>query len=147
MNSSVSEVRVAPAEKVRVTDEELAVDLVDGRTVTVPVQWYPRLANGAPSKRRNWRLIERGEGIHWPGLDEDIGVEDLLAGRPSGDSQTSLQRWLKSRGRVSQQAHAASAPEAAGSGRAPWYARLMRKALDGAMAGRASPGGIEWSRG
>ncbi|MGQ0569047.1 MAG: DUF2442 domain-containing protein [Armatimonadota bacterium] len=96
----MSEVRVAQAEKVRVTDEELAVDLVDGRTVTVPVQWYPRLANGTPTERRNWRLIGRGEGIHWPDLDEDIAVEDLLAGRPSGESQTSLQRWLKSRGRL-----------------------------------------------
>ncbi len=98
MSSSVSEVRVAQAEKVRVTDEELIVDLVDGRTVTVPMQRYPRLANGTPAERRNWRLIGRGEGIHWPDLDEDIGVEDLLAGRPSGESQTSLQRWLKSRG-------------------------------------------------
>ncbi|OFX30255.1 MAG: hypothetical protein A2Z07_01410 [Armatimonadetes bacterium RBG_16_67_12] len=100
MSSSVTEVRVAQAEQVRVTAEELIVDLVDGRTLTVPVQWYPRLANGTPAERRKWRFIGRGEGIHWPELDEDIGVEDLLAGRPSGESQTSLQRWLKSRGRV-----------------------------------------------
>ena len=97
MNSSVSDVQVAEAQKVRVTDEELVVDLVDGRTVVVPVQWYPRLAHGTPAERRNWRLIGRGEGIHWPDLDEDIAVEDLLAGRPSGESQISLQRWLKSR--------------------------------------------------
>lgn len=97
MSSLVSKVRVARVEKVRVTHEELIVDLVDGRTVTVPVQWYPRLANGTPAERRHWRLIGRGEGIHWPDLDEDIGVEDLLAGRPSGESRTSLQRWLKSR--------------------------------------------------
>src|SRR3989337_4475600 len=97
MSSLVSKVRVARVEKVRVTHEELSVDLVDGRTVTVPVQWYPRLANGTPAERRHWRLIGRGEGIHWPALDEDIGVEDLLAGRPSGESRTSLQRWLKSR--------------------------------------------------
>jgi hypothetical protein len=97
MNSSVSEVQVTQAQKVRVTDEELVVDLVDGRTVVVPVQWYPRLAHGTPAERRNWRLIGRGEGIHWPDLDEDIAVEDLLAGRPSGESQISLQRWLKSR--------------------------------------------------
>lgn len=99
MSSSVTEVRVAQAAQVRVTAQELIVDLVDGRTLTVPVQWYPRLANGTPAERRKWRIIERGEGIHWPELDEDIGVEDLLAGRPSGESQTSLQRWLKSRGR------------------------------------------------
>ena len=97
MSSLVSKVRVARVEKVRVTHEELSVDLVDGRTVTVPVQWYPRLANGTPAERRHWRLIGRGEGIHWPDLDEDIGVEDLLAGRPSGESRTSLQRWLKSK--------------------------------------------------
>ena len=97
MSSLVSKGRVARAEKVRVTHEELIVDLVDGRTVTVPVHWYPRLANGTPAERRHWRLIGRGEGIHWPDLDEDIGVEDLLAGRPSGESRTSLQRWLKSR--------------------------------------------------
>src|SRR3972149_6401300 len=97
MSSLGSKVRGARAEKVRVTHEELIVDLVDGRTVTVPVQWYPRLANGTPAERRNWRLIGRGEGIHLPDLDEDIGVEDLLAGRPSGESRTSLQRWLKSR--------------------------------------------------
>lgn len=97
MNSSVSEVQVAQVQRVRVTDEELVVDLVDGRTVAVPVQWYPRLAHGTPAERRNWKLIGRGEGIHWPDLDEDIAVEDLLAGRPSGESQISLQRWLKSR--------------------------------------------------
>jgi len=97
MSSLVSKVRVARVEKVRVTHEELSVDLVDGRTVTVPVQWYPRLANGTPAERRHWRLIGRGEGIHWPDLDEDIEVEDLLAGRPSGESRTSLQRWLKSK--------------------------------------------------
>ena len=97
MSSLVSKVRVARVEKVRVTHEELSVDLVDARTVTVPVQWYPRLANGTPAERRHWRLIGRGEGIHWPDLDEDIEVEDLLAGRPSGESRTSLQRWLKSK--------------------------------------------------
>ncbi|MBI2370089.1 MAG: DUF2442 domain-containing protein [Deltaproteobacteria bacterium] len=97
MSSSVIEARTAQAEKVRVTDDELIVDLVDGRTVTVPVQWYPRLAHGTVAERRNWRLIGRGEGIHWPDLDEDISVEDLLGGHPSGESQASLQRWLKSR--------------------------------------------------
>ena len=97
MNSSAREVQVAQARKVRVTGEELVVDLVDGRTVAAPVQWYPRLAHGTPAERRHWRLIGRGEGIHWPDLDEDIAVEDLLAGRPSGESQISFQRWLKSR--------------------------------------------------
>lgn len=98
MNSSDAEVRPAKAEKVRVTADELVVDLVDGRTVAVPLPWYPRLAHGTHAQRRKWRLIGRGEGIHWPELDEDISVEDLLAGRPSSESQASLQRWLKTRG-------------------------------------------------
>jgi hypothetical protein len=98
MSSSVTEVRPAQAQVVRITGDDLVVDLMDGRTVTVPLLWYPRLAHGNPAERRNWRLIGRGEGIHWPDLDEDIAVEDLLAGRPSGESQGSLQRWLKSRG-------------------------------------------------
>ena len=97
MSSSATEVRVAQAQKARVTDRDLIVDLADGRTVAVPVQWYPRLAHGTPAERRNWRLIARGEGIHWPDLDEDIEVKGLLEGRPSGESRTSLQRWLKSR--------------------------------------------------
>jgi hypothetical protein len=75
----------------------LTVDLVDGRTVSVPLAWYPRLAHASAPERENWRLIGRGEGIHWPDLDEDISVEGLLVGRPSGESQASFQRWLLSR--------------------------------------------------
>jgi hypothetical protein len=85
------------AQQVTVTDDALIVDLVDGRTVSVPVSWYPRLAHGTPAERSNWRLLGRGEGIHWPDLDEDISVAGLLAGRHSGETQSSLQRWLKSR--------------------------------------------------
>ena len=97
MPSSVLRDREALAQKVRVTAEELFVELVDGRTVSVPVQWYPRLAHGSPAERQNWQIIGRGVGIHWPDLDEDIAIEDLLAGRPSGESQPSFQRWLESR--------------------------------------------------
>ena len=97
MPSSVLREREALAQKVRVTTDELFVELVDGRTVSVPVQWYPRLAHGAIAERQNWQIIGRGTGIHWPDLDEDIAVEDLLAGRPSGESQSSFQRWLESR--------------------------------------------------
>jgi hypothetical protein len=85
------------AQQVTVTDDALIVDLVDGRTVSVPLSWYPRLAHGTPAERSNWRLLGRGEGIYWPDLDEDISVAGLLAGRPSGETQSSLQRWLKSR--------------------------------------------------
>ena len=97
MSTSPSEFRPAMAQQVTVTDDALIVDLVDGRTVSVPASWYPRLAHGTPAERSNWRLLGRGEGIHWPDLDEDISVAGLLAGRPSGETQSSLQRWLKSR--------------------------------------------------
>lgn len=97
MNSSAIEVRSALAQHVRVTNDALVVDLTDGRTLTVPVAWYPRLAHGPAAERSEWRLIGRGHGIHWPALDEDISVEGLLAGQPSGESQGSLEKWLASR--------------------------------------------------
>ena|SRR5882724_2922091 len=97
MSTSPSELRPPLAQRVTLTDDTLVVDLVDGRTVSVPLLWYPRLAHGTKAERANWRLIGRGEGIHWPDLDEDINVAGLLAGRSSGETQTSLQRWLKSR--------------------------------------------------
>ena len=99
MSSSPTELRPAQAQGVTVTDDTLSVDLTDGRTVSVPLAWYPRLANGSAEERSTWRLVGRGEGIHWPGLDEDISVEGLLAGRPSGESRGSLERWLESRRR------------------------------------------------
>jgi hypothetical protein len=80
-----------------VTEEALVVDLVDGRTITVPLAWYPRLAHGSPTERSRWRFIGEGEGIHWPELDEDISVDGLLAGRRSGETQASLGRWLAHR--------------------------------------------------
>lgn len=75
----------------------LTVELEDGRTVSVPLLWYPRLAHAAPKEREHWRFIGRGEGIHWPDLDEDISVANLLAGKRSGESQRSLKRWLEIR--------------------------------------------------
>ena len=85
------------AQSVSVTDDHLVVDFSDGRTLTVPLAWYPRLLHGTPEERNNWRLIGRGEGIHWPELDEDISVSGLVAGRRSGETQCSLEKWLKSR--------------------------------------------------
>jgi hypothetical protein len=82
---------------VKVTESELAVELGDGRRVCVPLAWYPRLQHRSARERRNWRLIGKGTGIHWPDLDEDISVAGLIAGRPSGESQASLRRWLASR--------------------------------------------------
>ena len=92
-----TEFRVPEATDVVVTDESLTVELSDGRTISVPLAWYPRLTHATPEERSRWRLIGRGDGIHWTDLDEDISVEGLLAGRPSGESQKSLKRWLEQR--------------------------------------------------
>ena len=92
-----AEPRPVAVESVQVTDEELSVALIDGRKVSAPLAWYPRLLHGTPGERGNWRLIARGEGIHWPDLDEDISAENLLLGQPSGESQSSLKRWLETR--------------------------------------------------
>lgn len=97
MTTSPLDQGLAQAQDVRVTEDTLIIELTDGRTLSVPVSWYPRLAYGGPAERSRWRLIGRGQGIHWPDLDEDIAVDDLLAGRRSGESQASLQRWLSSR--------------------------------------------------
>ena len=97
MNISTTETYVGQAKHVSVSDDSLTVDLLDGRTISVPLAWYPRLAHGTPTERRNWRLIGGGEGIHWPDLDEDISVENLLAGKRAGESQRSFQKWLDNR--------------------------------------------------
>jgi len=97
MSSSAPEVREALAQSVAVTDDALAVDLVDGRTVSVPLAWYPHLVHGSAEERSNWRVLGRGAGIHWPDLDEDISVAGLLAGLNSGETQDSLRRWLEGR--------------------------------------------------
>ena len=80
-----------------VTDDALLVELVDGRTLSVPLLWYPRLAHATAAERGNWRLIGRGAGIHWPDLDEDVSVDNLLAGKRSGESQSAFKRWLERR--------------------------------------------------
>ena len=88
---------MSDAQSVTVTDDTLAVELADGRAISLPLAWYPRLAGATPQERNNWRLIGGGEGIHWPDLDEDLSVAGLLAGRKSGESPPSLARWLKAR--------------------------------------------------
>jgi hypothetical protein len=97
MSSSQTDSPVARARDVSVSDDLLSVELTDGRLISAPISWYPRLAQGSLSERSNWRLIGQGTGIHWPDLDEDIAVEDLLEGRRSGESSASVQRWLESR--------------------------------------------------
>lgn len=97
MSTLAIEIRIALAQSVSVTDDSLTVDLDDGRTISVPLAWFPRLIHGTAEERNNWRLIGKGEGIHWPDLDEDISIEGILLGRPSGESQRSFKCWLETR--------------------------------------------------
>lgn len=97
MSTSRAEHPTPSAVAVKIASDAFSVELDDGRTVTVPLGWYPRLAHATAHERRNWRLIRSGEGIHWPDLDEDVSVEGIVAGRPSAESQASFERWLSSR--------------------------------------------------
>ena len=85
------------AAQIRVTEETLTVDLVDGRSLTVPLSWYPRLLHASQQERQNWQLLGEGYAIEWIDLDEHIGIEGLLAGRHSGESPHSFERWLATR--------------------------------------------------
>ncbi|HXE62242.1 MAG TPA: DUF2442 domain-containing protein [Bryobacteraceae bacterium] len=98
MSTSQAEITGASALSVRVTDLDLSVDLSDGRTITVPVAWFPRIAMGTQQERENWSLIGGGHGIHWPNLDEDISVESLLTGQRSRERASSLRKWMENRG-------------------------------------------------
>lgn len=84
-------------QQVTVTDDTLSVDLSDGRTISVPLAWYPRLLHGSVEECNNWRFIGGGSGIHWEQLDEDVSIKNLILGQPSGESQKSFQRWLSGR--------------------------------------------------
>ncbi len=97
MTTLVIDSKASRATAVRLTGDTLAVELADGRTVSVPLAWYPRLMQGSPAERAHHRLIGEGEGIHWPDLDEDISVENILSGRASGESAKSFARWLEAR--------------------------------------------------
>ena len=97
MITSTIEIQIPEAEGVSVSKEAMRVELSDGRSISVPLAWYPRLVHATPEERDNWQLIGGGQGIHWPDLDEDISVEGLIAGRPSGESQRSFNRWLEAR--------------------------------------------------
>jgi Protein of unknown function (DUF2442) len=106
MSTSIFETQSATATQVSVTDDTLTVELSDGRSISAPLAWYPRLRHGTVEERSRWRLIGQGQGIHWPDLDEDISVENLLVGRPSAESQHSLKKWIARR----EGGHAALAP-------------------------------------
>jgi hypothetical protein len=87
------------AVNVTITDDTLTVALDDGRVLSVPLAWFPRLLQGSRKERDSWRLIGNGQGVRWELLDEDISVVGLIAGQPSGESQRSFQQWLQSRKR------------------------------------------------
>ena len=97
MPTSMVEIEVPNAERLTTTDDTLSVDLSDGRTISVPLAWFPRLVHASQEERKNWKLIGKGQGIHWQDIDEDISVENLLAGRPSGESLPSFKKWLEER--------------------------------------------------
>jgi len=97
MNISAIEKEIPKAEYVKLTDDTLSVDLSDGKTISVPLEWFPRLVHATLEERNNWRLIGKGHGIHWEDIDEDISVKGLLAGKPSGESQASFKKWLSQR--------------------------------------------------
>jgi hypothetical protein len=92
------EIEVPMAENILFSDDTLSVDLSDGRTISVPLAWFPRLTCATVAERGNWRLVGKGYGVHWEDLDEDISIEGLLAGKPSGESQASFKKWLDIRG-------------------------------------------------
>jgi hypothetical protein len=89
-------------EKVQFHSDTFVVTLADGRTLSVPLQWYPRLVHGSEAERLNWQILGEGYAIEWPELDEHIGIEGLLAGRRSGESAESFRRWLAQRSAQSQ---------------------------------------------
>lgn len=126
----------ARAQRVKLTADSLTVDLTDGRTISVPLAWFPRLLHGSGAERNNWRLIAQGEGIHWTDLDEDISVEGLLLGRQSRESHASLEKWLQGRHRKTP-----SRQETHNTGLQPPASRTKRAAVSRAVlrSGRLKP--------
>lgn len=96
--SAVVTLILARVSNVMVTDDTLSLDLEDGRTISVPIGWYPRLAHGTPAERSNFQISGAGYGVYWPDLEEDIGVEGLLLGKKSTEGPMSFERWLQRRG-------------------------------------------------
>ncbi|OHB73487.1 MAG: hypothetical protein A2V70_20510 [Planctomycetes bacterium RBG_13_63_9] len=97
MNTSATEIQDARAQDVRVSADNLVVELADGRTLTVPLAWFPRLWYGNEQERARFEILGDGRYLHWPDLDEDLTIAGMLAGRGSGESADSLKRWLAGR--------------------------------------------------
>ena len=96
MTTLRAEPRIIAIESVAVTSDDLITDFEDGRRISLPLAWYPRLLHATPAERDNWRLVGNREGVHWPDLDEDVSAENLILGQPSRESQASFARWLGS---------------------------------------------------
>lgn len=99
MSSAALALTLSRIVRVVISDDTLSLDLEDGRTIAVPIGWYPRLAHGTSAECTNFEISSAGYGVHWPDLDEDIGVEGLLLGKKSGESQASFEQWLLARQR------------------------------------------------
>ncbi len=97
MSSLDVEIQEARARAVRITEDSLTVDLVDGRTVIVPLVWFPRLWHGSPDERGRLEIFGDGAYVHWPELNEDLTIASLLSGRRSGESSKSLKKWSAAR--------------------------------------------------
>lgn len=97
MRTSTVKLEISTAKNITITEDALIVDLRNGRTIPVPLAWYPRLLHASQKDCNNWRLIEKGQCIHCGDIDEDISVAGLLAGKPSGESQASFKKWLEGR--------------------------------------------------
>ena len=107
-----AEVSEARAQAVRVSDDALTVDLVDGRTIIVPLMWYPRLWHATRDERSRFEVFGDGVYIHWPGVDEDLTVTGLLQGRRSGEGTKSLKAWHEARRRKSGESASGSGAKA-----------------------------------
>ena len=97
MPISAIEIEMPFAIDVNITEDTLSVELSDGRTISTPIGWFPRLEQANEQERKNWKLIGKGSGIHWEDIDEDISVEGLISGKPSFESQSSFKNWLRTR--------------------------------------------------
>ena len=98
--TTLTEISISPAVNVSVTDKFLTVELSDGRKISVPTAWYPRLAHGTSAERRQWKIAYSGEGLHWEALDEDISVKGLIAGLPSNENPAMIKKWMETRENV-----------------------------------------------
>ena len=97
MSSSPNNLFQPLATDVKIANGKLIVELNDGREIDVPVSWYPRLKYATELELKRWVLVAKGQGIHWESIDEDISISALLKGKPSGESEESLRRWLSLR--------------------------------------------------